>query len=88
MSISEDQRRNGVKNADLISDFSTGKALGIQWNIPEDSFTSNIHVNWRPLTERKMLSIIILYGYSLGFANPLVLEGKHLLQTLCNRNVQ
>ena len=45
MSISEDQRRNGVKNADLISDFSTGKALGIQWNIPEDSFTSNIHVN-------------------------------------------
>ena len=38
MSISEDQRRNGVKNADLISDLPTEKALSIQWNIPDDSF--------------------------------------------------
>ena len=42
MSISEDQRRNGVKNADLIGDFPTEKDLGIQRNIPDDSFTFNI----------------------------------------------
>ena len=58
ISIPEDQRRNGVKNSDLIGDFPTGKALGIQWNIPDDSFTFNIQVNRRPLTKRKMLSII------------------------------
>ena len=35
MSIPEDRRRNGVKNADLIDDLPTEKVLGIQWNIPE-----------------------------------------------------
>ena len=29
-----DQRRNGVKNADLIGGLPAEKALGIQWNIP------------------------------------------------------
>ena len=56
--IPEDQRRNGVKNADLIDDLPTEKALGIQWNIPDDSFTFNIQVNKIPLTKRKMLPII------------------------------
>ena len=58
MSIPEDQTRNGVKNTDLIDDVPTGKALDIQWNIPDDSFTFNIQVNRRPLAKRKMLSII------------------------------
>ena len=58
MSIPEDQRRYGVKNADLIGDFPTEKALGIQWNIPDDFFAFNIQVNRGPLTKRKMLSII------------------------------
>ena len=53
MSISEDQRRNGVKNADLISDLPTEKALSIQWNIPDDSFFFfNIQVNGRLFSER------------------------------------
>ena len=51
MSIPEDQRRNGVKNADLIDE----KALDIQCNIPDDSFNFNIQVNRRPLMKRKML---------------------------------
>ena len=55
MSIPEDQRRNGVKNADLIDDLPTEKALDIQCNIPDDSFNFNIQVNRRPLMKRKML---------------------------------
>ena len=58
MSIPEDQRRNGVQNADLTDDLPTEKALGIQWNILDDSFTFNIQVNRIPLTKRKMLPII------------------------------
>ena len=88
MSIPEDQRRNGVKNADLIDDLPTEKALGIQWNIPDDSFTFNIQVNRRPLTKRKMLSIISSIYDPLGLASPFVLEGRQLLQTLCNQHVQ
>ena len=88
MSIPEDQKRNGVKNADLIGDFPTEKALGIQWNIPDDSFTFNIQVNRRPLTRRKMLSMISSIYDPLGLASPFVLEGMQLLQTfatsMCN----
>ena len=74
MSVPEDQRRNGVKNADLINDPPTEKALGIQWNIPDESFTFNIQVNRRPLMKRKMLSIISSIYDPLGLANPFVLE--------------
>ena len=88
MYILEGQRRNGAKNADLIDDLPTGKALGIQWNIPDDSFTFNIQVNRRPLTKIKMLSIISSIYDPLGLASPFVLEGRQLLQTLCNKHMQ
>ena len=88
ISIPEDQRRNGFKNADLIGDHPAEKVLGIQWNIPDDSFTFNIQVNRRPLMKRKMLSIIGSIYDPLGRASPLVLEGRQLLQTLCNQHVQ
>ena len=87
ISISEDERRNGVKNADFFGDLPAEKALGIQWNISDDSFTFNIQVNRRPLTKRKMLSIISSIYDPLGLASPFVLEGRQLLQSLCNQLV-
>ena len=87
ISILEDQRRNGVKNAKLIGDLPAEKALEIQWNIPDDSFTFNIQVNRRPLTKRKMLSIISSIYDPLGLASPFFFEGRQLLQSLCNQLV-
>ena len=87
ISIPEDQRRNGVKSADLIGDLPAEKALGILWNIPDDSSTFNIQVNRRPLTKRQMLSIISSICDPLGLARPFVLEGRQLLQSLCNQYV-
>ena len=78
ISIPEDQRRNDVKNADLIGDLPAEKALGIQWNISDDSFTFNIQVNRRPLTKRKMLSSISSIYDPLGLASPFVLKGRQL----------
>ena len=38
-SLQEDQRRKGVKDSDLSSgEMPVEKALGVQWNIDEDSF--------------------------------------------------
>ena len=88
ISISEDQRRNRVKNADLIGDLPTEKVLDIQSNIPDEFFTFNIQVNRRPLSKRKMLSIISSIYDPLGLASPFVLEGRQLPQTLCNQHVQ
>ena len=76
ISISEDQRRNRVKNADLIGDLPTEKVLDIQSNIPDEFFTFNIQVNRRPLPKRKMLSIISSIYDPLGLASPFVLEGR------------
>ena len=52
MSFPEDQRRNGVKNGDFISNLPTEKALGIHWKISGDSFAFNIPVNRRTLIKR------------------------------------
>ena len=87
ISIPEDQRRNGVKNADLIGDLPAEKALGIQWNIPDDSFTFSIQVNRRQLTKRKIFSINSSIYDPLGLASPFFLEGRQLLQNLCNQLV-
>ena len=76
ISIPDDQRRNGVKSADLIGDLPAEKALGIQWNIPDDSFTFNIQVNRRQLTKRKIFSINSSIYDPLGLASPFWKEGN------------
>ena len=88
MSFPEDQGRNGVKNADLILDFPTEKALGIQWKISKDSFAFNIKVTRRPLIKKRMLSIISSIYNLFGFPSLFVFEERQLLQTLYNQNVQ
>ena len=85
--IPEDQRGN-VKSTDLIGALPAETALGVQWNTPDDSFTFSIQVNRRPLTKRKMLSIISSISNPLGLASPFVLEGMQLLQTLWNQHMQ
>ena len=85
ISIPEDQRRNGVKNANVIGNLPDEKALGIQRNIPDYSFTFKIQVNRRPLTKRKMQSIISSIYDPSGLASPFMLEVSQLLQSLCNQ---
>ena len=72
--IPENQRRYHLENADLIGDLPIEKALGIQWTIPEVSFTFIIQMNRRPLTKRKTLSIIISIYDLLEFPSSFVLE--------------
>ena len=72
--IPENQRRYHLENADLIGDLPIEKALGIQWTIPEVSFTFIIQMNRRPLTKRKTLSIISSIYDLLEFPSSFVLE--------------
>ena len=74
MFIPENQRRYHLENADLIDDLPIEKALGIQWTIPEVSFTFIIQMNRRPLTKRKTLSIISSIYDLLEFPSSFVLE--------------
>ena len=88
ISITEDKMRPGVKDLNLLGGMPIEKALGIQWNIVKDYFSFSIRYNRRNLTKRIMLSIISSIYDPLGFTSPFVLEGRQLIQHLCNQNVQ
>ena len=87
LSIPESKRRQGVKDQDLPGDLPTDKALGICWDIANDTFKFKIKVDGRKLTKRTMLSMVSSIYDPLGFASPFVLEGRRILQRLCNQNL-
>ena len=87
-SIPESQRRIGVKDQDPSGQLPTEKAFGICWEIGQHPFTFKIQLDERPLTKRVMLSVMSSIYDHLGFAAPFVLEGRRILQSLFEQNVQ
>ena len=58
-SLLEDQRKKGVKDADLSSgELPVERALGVQWKIDEDIFGFKIAAEQKPLTCRGLLSTL------------------------------
>ena len=88
LSIPDSQRRIGAKDQDLSGQLPNEKALGIFWEIGEDAFIFKIKLDERVLTKRVMLSVISSIYDPLGFAAPFVLEGRKILQSLCEQNVK
>ena len=55
-SLQKDQRRKGVKDADLsLGKLSVERALGVQWNIDKDTFGFKIATEEKPLTRCRLL---------------------------------
>ena len=71
----------------MSGDLSTDEALGICWNVADDTFSFKIKLDRTSLTKRTMLSMISSIYDPLGFAAPFVLEGRRILQNLCNQNL-
>ena len=86
-SIPEQQKRRETKDQNLSGDLPTEKALGICWNIADDTFSFKIKFDRRFLTKRTMLSMSSSIYDPLGFAAPFVLEGKKIRQSFCNQNL-
>ena len=82
MEIPVDDRAKEVKE---IGSQSTGKVLGIQWDISNDCFyyqinsESNNKLN-SEVTRRNMLSVVSSIYDPLGLINPLIITGKLLFQ--------
>ena len=75
MSLQEDQRKNGVKDADLSSgELPVKRALGAQWNIDEDTFGFKIATMEYPFTCRGFFSTLNSVYNPLGLATALILE--------------
>ena len=59
----------------------------MQWRIEKESFQFRITLKDRPCTRRGILSTISSIYDPLGFAAPLLLNGKKILQELCRGQV-
>ena len=81
--IPDELRRDGVKGKDLTSSLPTGGPLGIFWNAENDVIKFKIDLKDQPMTRRGMLSIIGSIYDPLGLACPFLLQGRRLLQGLC-----
>ena len=88
LSVPENQRGMGVKDQDLSGDLPNEKTLGICWNERENIFSFRLKLEARTLTKRVMLSMISSIYDPLGFAAPFILEGRRILQGLCNQDIQ
>ncbi|XP_066937337.1 uncharacterized protein [Macrobrachium rosenbergii] len=59
------------------------RALGMLWDLKEDSFKFSIALKENPLTRRGLLSTISSLYDPLGLLSPIILPAKKLLQELC-----
>ena len=50
--ISEEKRKECVKNKDLSGNFPNDKALGMCWNIENKTFSFKINLDRKPITKR------------------------------------
>ena len=62
-------------------------ALGVQWNITEDTLSLRTKTFDIPTTKRGLLSTIHQIYDPLGMVSPFLLEGKGLLQHLCKEKI-
>ena len=86
-SLNKDQRSKCVKDADLgRGELPDKRALGVQWNIDDDTFGFKIAAEEKPLTRRMLLSTLSSVYDPLSLAAPFILEGWKIIQKLCKEN--
>ena len=86
-SIDEADRRQGVKDKDLMGDLPAERALGKLSETETDKFGFRVTLKQKSWTRRGLLSIISSVYDPLGFATPFLLQGKLLIQQLCKENL-
>ena len=85
-SILEQQRRQGTKDQDLSGDLPT-KALGICWNITDDTFSFNIKLDRGSLTRSTMLAMISSTPQIHLVLQHHCVKRRRILQSICNQNL-
>jgi hypothetical protein len=82
--IPENERSKDLQGLDLDRDpMPMSHALGVHWSIENDTFLFKVELKDRPITRRGILSVTSSFYDPLGFAAPVVLQRKIILQDLC-----
>ena len=80
--LAEDRAKD-VRDLDLCHDsLPAQRSLGVSWDLETDAFTFKVSLPENPFTRRGVLSIVNSVYDLLGFAVPVMLEGRKILQQL------
>ena len=83
-----DDRAKGIANLDLeIDPLPVERALGVVRCAENDTLQIRIEIKDRPLTRRGILATVCSIYDPNGFASPVMLRGKQILQDLCRRKI-
>ena len=87
-SIPNEYRKEGVKDKDLqLGALPEDKALGVKWNVQDDTLGFTIKMGKKATTRRGLLSDLSSVYDPLGFGAPFLLKGRLIIQQLCKNNM-
>ena len=82
-------RKDGMKDKDRkLGNLTDNKALGVEWNIKDDTLGFIIKMNNKPATQQGLLAAFCSIYDPLGLGAPFLLKGRQLIQTLCKQNLR
>ena len=88
-SIPGEHRKNAVKDKDLnLGILPEDKALGMKWNIQEDTLGFIIKMDDKPTTRRGLLAALSSGYDPLGLGAPFLLKGRLIIPRLCRNNLK
>nr|XP_039261216.1 uncharacterized protein LOC120337486 [Styela clava] len=86
LSIPEEHRAKDVKGLDLsVDDLPVEKALGMIWDVEQDTLCFHVKRKDKPATKRGLLSTINSIFDPLCFGQPVLQPMKVLIQDLCRK---
>ena len=87
-SIPDECRKDGMKDKDLnLGILPEDKALGVKWNIQENTLGFIIKMDGKPATRRGVLAALSSVYNPLGLGAPFMLKGRLIVQRLCKNNL-
>ena len=85
-SIPESERAKSIVSLDF-DELPVQRALGVEWNVTEDTFNFRTAERKKAPTRRGILSDVSSMYDPLGFAAPFILPAKRILQQLCKDKI-
>ncbi|XP_043244279.1 uncharacterized protein LOC122392955 [Amphibalanus amphitrite] len=82
-SVPESRRAKSLEHVDISERTVIEHALGMKWNLQEDSFHINTDISVKPTTRRGILSMVSSLYDPLGWVAPFTLLGKNIVKQLC-----
>ncbi|XP_071477128.1 uncharacterized protein [Diadema antillarum] len=83
-----EERAKSLQDVDLdIDKLVLERALGVSWNVENDTFSFRVQVKKNPFSRRGVLSTISSIYDPSGFLGPVILKGKRILQSMCKQNL-